>query len=580
MARKKSPDLIAQAKQQGILEEAIEGLSENELRKRVEKNAAAQAIMGDVQMPGLRDLLDKHGHLPAYSSEWQSQVANPVHERIAQSPVSDAAKGTIAKVAQEYAAQHVHGYMPLKEIYQKVKASHPDLTQDAFLHTVMQGQQSGQFELHPFTSGRYQLSDEDYDFTIPSAGSLMQFLEVKKMAQGGQVGYDPDGTLPPMLQDYPYSQSVQPTSSFKAANHDELVEWSKVVNSRMEAASSQLYDLETKLASPGLSAQDRDALDDQRRKIIIEKSRLVEHKLGIDDYFNYSGPNIWPEGSKWNYSQGGTVPVMLEPGEKVEEPDGDAWRVPKMQGKPESGDTFPANLEPGSRVTPKSQVESDKDVQHLATGGVVFPSLAGMTPQQAPTTPVPPTPVPFPSIAPAMAQAANPVPPPFQGTFPSLAPAMAQVAASTFPGIGTAMNPGGFPAIASGAGAPWNHPGLSRQQRLQQIEFDESLKHDMMWGGLNAPPKLNPNDLPLEFGPGRLAGGGGGTGGSGGGVGSSGTMDRQGEIIEILNRMLFIMENGGKGNSSRDETKINKGSNTEQRSSILNGLLMNALMRI
>lgn len=76
-----------------------------------------------------------------------------------------------------------------------------------------------------------------------------------------------------------------------------------------------------------------------------------------------------------HFAQGGEVPVMLEPGEKVSPPNQKPWFVPNMPGKPDSGDVFPSMLEPGTHVTPKEEVRSEfsfgGDVQHMAAGGIV-----------------------------------------------------------------------------------------------------------------------------------------------------------------------------------------------------------------
>lgn len=78
------------------------------------------------------------------------------------------------------------------------------------------------------------------------------------------------------------------------------------------------------------------------------------------------------------------VPVVLEPGEEAKLPgDGPTLEVPKLMGKPESGDVVPTTLPPGTHVKPKAQVASERklaqsmqmpmmdmaNVPHMAFGG-------------------------------------------------------------------------------------------------------------------------------------------------------------------------------------------------------------------
>lgn len=73
------------------------------------------------------------------------------------------------------------------------------------------------------------------------------------------------------------------------------------------------------------------------------------------------------------FAQGGEVPVMLEPGEKVTPPAGEKeWEVPVLEGKPDSGDVVPAMLEPGTHVTPKDQFAAEQSIPHMAHGGDVI----------------------------------------------------------------------------------------------------------------------------------------------------------------------------------------------------------------
>jgi hypothetical protein len=150
------------------------------------------------QKANLASLMQQHGNLPAYSDEWEASVARPVRSQLESTPAALSVKPAIETEVAAYSAQHSAEFIALKDLYARVKQYAPNLAVDAFLSTVLRGEQEGEYKLHPFTGSLKAVSPEDYEFMIPAGKELMQYVELKpsqqdkpeerqKLAQGGDV---------------------------------------------------------------------------------------------------------------------------------------------------------------------------------------------------------------------------------------------------------------------------------------------------------------------------------------------------------------------------------------------------------
>lgn len=121
----------------------------------------------------------------------------------------------------------------------------------------------------------------------------------------------------------------------------------------------QIKDVAKQVDMPLSGRSKKEMVDDFRRWV---KENKASYQRTNKDYLG-------------GMADGGEVPVMLTPGEKVKPVEGGPEvTVPEPTTGDTIGDVVPAMLTPGDEVTSKSNVQSEEDVERMTGGGKKKPS--------------------------------------------------------------------------------------------------------------------------------------------------------------------------------------------------------------